>query len=448
LVAALRGARVLARHATGDWRFERLNETIEHLAYSELRRIAEGSRGASASPSVGATAAGAVVRLVGDRSAIALERDGARIEAAFDLGRLESAAALAPDRAAPIAELALTLKSGKPKRLFALARGLLDEAGGGLRLCPRAGLARRRLGEIDLAPERAPEISAGAVAADVFAAALSSAADRLAELHPLVADLRLPEGLHELRVALRRLRAVERLYRDDLGRRSLRRLVATARRLNAGLGPAREWDVFLETSLAPLRAIDVPGLAALDAAAESRRAAAWDDAAKAVDDGAFAGFALDLVEAARRRRWAKRAANALDAPAIGFAATALERPLARLHAAAVGVDWRAPEQRHPLRIRLKELRYAAQLFRGLFPRELRHDWLAAAARLQEDLGALNDASLASALADKAARGKGREAQRAAGFVCGYYAAASAPRIAALEQDFAAFAAAAPFWRGP
>src|SRR5690606_35342012 len=61
-----------------------------------------------------------------------------------------------------------------------------------------------------------------------------------------------PEGIHQMRVAVRRLRALLGIYRDAMDGAVHAYLSAELRWLQQQLGPARDWDIFVEHTLEPL----------------------------------------------------------------------------------------------------------------------------------------------------------------------------------------------------
>ncbi len=392
-----------------------------------------------------------VARTVTDRWAVTLEKSRTRIEAAFDVGRAEAFREGKAALSAPLAEAELELLDGEPEVLFKVARLCLEQGEGRLRLAAasKEEQARRLLnGSPALEPEQNLALDATASVGGAFVAALMASAVRVIEIAPAVTDLRLSEGVHQMRVALRRLRAIVRVFREAIDCDEIRRLARKARKFSSALGPARDWDVFLDQTLPPFRArgYEPEGVAAIEARAASLRADAWDEAAATVNSLSFNRFALDLLEAAHLQDWRREAVPLCDQQAVAFAARALDSRLVEVRATASAADAMKPAERHPLRIALKKLRYAAQTFRSLYPREQRKPYMAAMARLQDALGAINDAVVAQSLANEAAAGQGRAAARAAGFLCGFRMAEAEAASQAISESWHAFDAMAPFWR--
>ena len=83
-------------------------------------------------------------------------------------------------------------------------------------------------------------------------AALFSAALAQVEVNARgVAQSEAPEFLHQLRVGLRRLRTVQRAFRDVIPRRSTKPLRRALQEFKPALGTARDWDVLLANSAVP-----------------------------------------------------------------------------------------------------------------------------------------------------------------------------------------------------
>jgi triphosphatase len=387
-----------------------------------------------------------------DRWAAVVSYKGAEIELAVDLGEAESRDGEGRIFSGPLAELELELLSGDVASVFDLARLLVDNAhlrmSGGTKLETALALAepgnptpKRKKDDVD------PET----IAADVLSGALNDSAARLAELQASLIDYRRVEGVHQMRVALRRLRAIERIFRRYLKSDEIAELAAQAKAIAGRLGAARDWDVFLEETLPSASGDDhaPSGLRALKAKAEAARADAWGEAVAAVSERAFTAFLLDVLEAGTLGRWREDAKKALSLPAREFAPKVLGRALKKaLRTAEETIGEADLAARHPLRIALKKLRYPIQLFRGAYPKEGRKEYMAALTALQDAFGAVNDAVVAQELAERAAGEGGEALMRAAGFVSGYKAAEAREAAKKIDAAWDAFEKTTPFWRKP
>ncbi|MEE2690325.1 MAG: CHAD domain-containing protein [Pseudomonadota bacterium] len=388
-------------------------------------------------------------RTVTDRYSVVIVTGGAKIEAAFDIGRAECWRGGTPFAAAPLAEAELELLAGDPKALFKTARKCLKANDGRLRLsiASKAEQARRLADPfVAVRPEAGLTLDAAGTTGAALAASLTQCAKRMIDCAPAIVDLRAPEGVHQMRVALRRFRALERIFRKAADDARLEKLAADARKWARLLGAARDWDVFLAETLPESLpgGYAAGGLNALRTRAEALRAEAWDRVARKVAGARFSLFALGLLEAAHRIGAAR--SPELDENIRAFAARALDWRLDKARLVAAGIESASPAARHPLRIELKKLRYAAQTFRSLYDKGGRKAYMGAMSRMQDAFGALNDAVMAQELANEAALGQGREAARAAGFLAGWRAGEAEARASEVGEDWRAFAALEPFWR--
>lgn len=317
-----------------------------------------------------------------------VERDGARIEIAIDTGEV-----LAGDCREPLCELELELLSGDAHALFAAAREL--DAAAPLRL------------SVLSKPERGYRLAAGkeerAIKAEVID--LSSETDagmafvriarncirqfRLNE--DIFLDTASPESLHQLRVALRRLRSAFMLFRPILKQDpAYPRFVAALKELGAVTGELRDIDVL------------APRLSPKD---RKRMAAARAEALEKVEMTLHLArtrhLMLDLAEWLALAEWRSRMN---DAALVVFAAAALRRCRRRLKRAAKGWADLDTAGRHEVRKRAKALRYAVEFFASLFTEGKAGKRLAvfreALADLQDELGALNDLAFAPALLER------------------------------------------------
>jgi CHAD domain-containing protein len=137
-----------------------------------------------------------------------------------------------------------------------------------------------------------------------------------------------PEGIHQLRVSIRRLRAALSIFRLlEPGRR--RPAVASKlRALQQELSAAREWDVLIEETIGSVRQRlrDWQGLNRLIKGAEAKRAKAYQLAQAALRDTRYTDLLLELesridryfgLSMSRSRKAARKIA--LTSPAASFA---------------------------------------------------------------------------------------------------------------------------------
>lgn len=371
---------------------------------------------------------------------------GALIEIAAEAGTAERLKGDA-STSVPFAEIEFELLKGDPAPLFDLAGRALAAMGGRLRLSAQSKLERALDGRARPSPPpmRRLAVDDKTEAGDLFGAALKRVALDTAHAAAMIVDHGDRDGARLLRVALRRFRSLERVFRRAHGSETLASLDAEARDFQRIAGVARDLDVFLAESL-PIAEAAGGETHALRAGAEAAAAAAANDLVRMLTSERFSRFTLALFRAAFCELYRDAPARLLNAPARDYANDALDRRWRDLQDVAAVVDFADPASLHRLRIALKKFRYAAQAFRDLYPADARKPAFAAMSALQAGFGRINDAVVAIEIAEALRAKAGRSAARAAGFVSGVRSAEAAAGSLALEASWRAFEALPSFWR--
>jgi CHAD domain-containing protein len=264
------------------------------------------------------------------------------------------------------------------------------------------------------------------------------------------------EGIHQMRVAGRRLRSALTLYRAHLPEEQFGYLNGELKWLIRELGSARDWDVFVDGVLRPVQddLTEEPAIPVLAEAVEEMRDEAYARAAAAIKSQRYAGLILLLKAWAEGRRWhdgaSKEQAAAMRTPAAELARHLLDQGYEETLALAGTFSELSAEERHSVRIRIKKLRYATEFFGALFPRRQVVPYLAAMKALQDQLGLNNDVEVARGLLKKApkrARGKQRrDVAYAGGLVIGWHSHVSDHREQNVLKAWDRFVGKHPFWR--
>ena len=372
-----------------------------------------------------------------------LSRGDSKIRLSLDVCLVE-----APEnRRAVFSEAVFTLKEGDSGDLFQIVRLVMEEGRHMLRVstAPRQTTAIAALG----APFTLQKISPGKQdsVSDVLAAALFASLQDITALVPMVVDQRSPIGLRKMRVALRRFRSLENLFRKSGAAPGLRSLSRQAAVFARALGEARDWDVFVDETLQTIAnsAAAPKGFGKLTKSAEDCRMKAWQEAADVIASDQFSEFLLIALETAHKLR-RKVGSAKQQTPIVDYAPMMLDRLFEKARECAADLPDKPPSAGHPLRIAIKRLRFSARTFRDLYPAAATKPYLAALAQLQDRFGIMNDAVVAQTLALKAAEGQGAKAIRASGFVSGYRGAEAHAAAVKLVDEWAAFEKTAPFWR--
>ncbi len=239
---------------------------------------------------------------------------------------------------------------------------------------------------IDLTGIRTPRAALFALAGDITAQWLGNECG--------VLDRDDPEFVHQMRVALRRLRTLMRFFPRFTDRQWKDTLGADLRWLAKLLGTVRDWDVFATESLPALIAADGGGSAwdgTLDAA-RAQSMAARVELRQALHSARYARLTLGWLE------WlsalALPAADGDDAPSLRRHATKRVRRLFGHLYGSPSLTSLDTAARHQVRIDAKRLRYALEFFASLASRRTRTETVKTLARVQSVLGEANDVMVA------------------------------------------------------
>lgn len=251
-------------------------------------------------------------------------------------------------------------------------------------------------------------------------------------------------AVHQMRVAMRRLRSALGLFNRALPTPEFLTLRNEAKRIAGLLGEARNWDVFI-AMLRDGPAAAFPnevGFAGLEAQCAAHRHAGYKLARALLEDPATTRFLLMAEAFIARRGWRgglpAELLPRLAEPAKSFGAECLERLYRKVRKRGRHLAVLPTHDRHLVRIELKKLRYASEFFGGLFePRGRVRTFNRAAAALQEELGKLNDMATAESMAISL-QGGTPEALRALGIVLGWTAHAALGEPRALNAAWKEF----------
>jgi len=354
---------------------------------------------------------------------------GDEVELAVDRGEIRTLTN--GHGALPVSELELELKGGAPILLYDIARRLSrktplainpeSKSARGLRVLEGQAVDTHKAGRADLLPDCTAE--------EAFRATLLHCLRHVARNIPAVAEARLPEGVHQIRVGLRRLRAALSASGDEFRVRALETLRERASLLADIFGETRELDVFATELLAPVEeAAKKPGLAPLRLIVEELRRESWDRTVALVRSDDFTGFLLDLAAAIETRVWRESATPeqliAFLKPARDLAAETLDKRLKQACKRAKHLSSLNVQERHRLRLALKKLRYSAEFFAPIFAAKPVSAFLERLSKLQDLFGTLNDAAMAETILrhinEHAGEHSGVELLEASSFVDGWH----------------------------
>lgn len=367
------------------------------------------------------------------RKTVPVEFAGSLIECCLDRGEI-----LAGETTEAISELELELKYGQPSALFELALELQKsvplhveerskaERGYALFLgAKNHKVAKAVCAELDV------KMDAGEACRKIVRGCLLQIQGNLQGLLDGDPD---SEFLHQTRVGARRMRSALGLF--SFARPGFSEIAQELKWLGAELGPARNWDVFMQETFPPILAA-FPGDAGLEAsckAGEVMRKKFTERARAAMASQRFQKLMLGMGLALSRENWFQ------GEPVGGFAKKTLEKRYRRFIREGKNISSLDPAALHALRISGKKLRYAAEFFSSLYPAHASRSFLASMAELQDMLGAINDASTTSHLLDELRGGE------ASCLVRGWVASDSRHRISGIGKAWKKYKDIDPFWR--
>lgn len=325
---------------------------------------------------------------------------GTKIEAAVDEGEIR---AVANDRTEPIGEVELELEGGDATALYDVAAQLLEVAPLRIETRTKSERGYRLVACGDAAP---PAVHAEPVILDpdmTLEAALQkigrSCLVQLLRNEPAVLSAQ-SEGVHQMRVAVRRLRSAISSLKKILPQEDVQWVTEELRWIGGTLGPARNLDVFAAELVPAARTglPDEPGWDDLAATLGRLRATAYDQIREAILSQRYTASMLRLLRWFEASGWRRHSASdepdPMTSPIGGIAPDVLDRRRRKVRQRGRGFGSLAPRERHKLRIGVKKLRYTVELFGSLFDKDGLERFVSRLKRLQSDLGYANDVRVA------------------------------------------------------
>lgn len=327
-----------------------------------------------------------------------------RIEAAIDRGQIRNGADTPAER---ISEVELELKSGTATALYDVALKLLHVAPLRLERRSKAERGYRLASHEDSAATAAhadivdlqPELSGDVALQRIGLAALDHLLRN--EAAALAGNA---EGIHQMRVAVRRLRAILSAFAPLLPDQQRRWASTQLRWFADTLGEVRNLDVFASELLASACAA-LPASSEFERLAQAtqrRRRLARVAVVKAISSTAYTERLLELLRWFDGGDWPLAAAESLHQPIALLAPTLLDRCRAKVKKRAKHFGRQSAKKRHRLRIALKKLRYAVELFAPFYDASVTKHFIQRLKRLQDGLGDANDVRVARELVDQLA----------------------------------------------
>jgi triphosphatase len=358
--------------------------------------------------------------MVVKRTTCKLHYDKTDLELALDEGVVR--AGIAEDK---FCEAELELKSGSAVSLLETASTLFAAAPFRLARSSKAdrggyNLLLGRQNE-SVVPQRAvhPALKGDETCAEALSLFVRSASNQIIANRRAVVETDDPEGTHQLRIGLRRLRSALRAFRPLDDTPALRELKELAQNVARTVGRLRDADVLIADIFAQV-AIQMkgePGFA-LRQSLLAHRIKARDEVRQALSGEQWAKLQLYLV------LWPHTITEdvSLQTPVRDFGTSALRRGWKKVAKLGGTIEELSLEQRHEMRKALKTFRYTVEFFGSLYAKGKVARFVKELRELQEVFGYINDvvsAKQLNAIAHEYCPG-GQAAQRAAGCVLGWH----------------------------
>ena len=378
------------------------------------------------------------------RTAWQLQDGETKIELVLDIGEIRSG----NDTVEPICEAELELKSGAPHRLFDIALALndrIDFTVGHLTKSDRGYVlysgAKRR-------PAKAKpiKIKRKMTVRQAFVAICQACLAHLQENEAAALSGTDPEGIHQTRVAIRRLRAAYKVFKPVLPVTERDFFAAELRWLQQELGEARDWDVFLDETINPLaqRFPDDDALKELIRRAKQARARAYLRAQGAMRSRRYGCLRLNL-ERSLLTESKPLGGGAFNRPVAAFAKRSVRKAHKKVLAMGKGLSKLDDAALHDLRVQIKQSRYCVEFFAGLYSSRQARNHIKALIGLQDCLGVVNDGAVAHDLLSHLKNGSSPADTRAGAYIAGWFSAQSAVSRRGLGRAWNRLLAIKPYW---
>jgi inorganic triphosphatase YgiF len=379
--------------------------------------------------------------------------DGGEVEFCLDRGEI-----IYGDNRIPLCEVELELKSGRPGQLFQLALELLNsvpfrlenvsKAERGYMLCLNGDSLPIKSGQVKLDPEMS--------VSNAFKAISWSCLNHLHANESGMLAGQDNEYLHQMRVALRRQRSAMSLFSKVLPKDGLSSLSRELKWLGNQLGPARDWDVFVMETLAPICASfsEHTGMKVLQDRCNQLRRQHHESACHAIESNHYVQLMLQMGEWLIEEDWfdqtgtspIKMAGTQPGTTAKKFADNLLADRHRKMMKKGEGLTSFSVAELHDLRIIAKKQRYAAEFFAGFYPSRETRRYIRTLSSLQDILGAMNDTANAKRLlSELPVEGDTDSLQEAVGVVLGWSEGHASLKRLELERAWVKLTKIKPFW---
>ena len=350
----------------------------------------------------------AVFNVQVDRQSWELVRDGSKAEITLDTGRIE-----AGQHSQPIAEAEFELKDGSPAILFDLARVFTERCDAPLSFVGKAMRGRRLESGRGGCPEHGLDLrlDSNISVGDAFAPVMTACLQQMSINEEILrADSNNIEAVHEMRVAVRRIRAALSLFGKLFEDGMTQKIDGELKWISGVLGKVRDLDVLLSERLNTVYQLHpgVSGVRELVTVCEIKREKARQRVGKVIRTLRFRTILLALIELVHAGAWRRDTQRKAlrDERFKTFARRELNRRLQKVghHKNRTRIAGHDELERHHIRIRAKKLRYMAEFVEPIAKSKSFKKIVAHLKVLQQALGEVHDGVAAEQLIGKMLKG--------------------------------------------
>ena len=372
-----------------------------------------------------------------DRVTMPVKIGESEIELAFDRGQVGTT-----EKNESICEVEIELKSGNREDLASLARLLIKTGSFGYGSQSKADRGYAILeGKIGAAAAaNSISLALNETPANAFAAIGFECLRQIASNEVAVKRLD-PEGVHQMRVGVRRLRAAMSFFKEMLRHPETPRLKTELKWLAGELGPARDYHVLLTEGIDPLlsRHQDKSELKVLKAEIVKERNRGSSKAKAAIESeryrNALLETALWVFDGDSLKSNDGLACRFRERPIAEFVEDGITRRSRKIFKKLNRIEDLSPRRRHKLRISVKKLRYACEFFdapiKACSGKKSANKFKRTLKGVQSALGKLNDITVHAKLAFDYSR-PAKATQEA--FAMGYMVGAKSMQSKSLLRD--------------
>ncbi len=378
--------------------------------------------------------------------------DGTRASLDIDIGEIVTAKAREP-----ICELEIELISGQTQRLLEMALDIHSHVP--LRLSVNS---KSRRGFVLLTGEKPAwrkdtriDLSHDSTVEKAMMHTVQNCLNHLLYNEECTLKSEHPEGVHQMRVALRRLRSALVVFRPVIPTDQHRWIADEVKWLTSQTAATRDWDVFEDEIMGPVleHSPNDKAFSVIQRRLTKERKSNRLATRRAIRSERYTRLLLRISAWMAERAWRdnkdKAAMGLLRGPLRDLSDSLLEKRHKKVRKQGRNFWRMSIEERHQLRIDVKKLRYATDFFSSMYPQKKVKPFTAKLAKLQDALGYLNDVSVAESLVQRLYAGcRGEDAllcRLAGGIVIGWHLQALVHSESLLAKGVADFIKCKPFW---